>query len=185
MLSVFLRLESRPVVLVGGGAVAAAKLGALVEAGAEVTVVAPAIRPELERPGVRLVWREFRDTDLDDAWYVVAAAPPAVNRQVREAADRRRIFVNAVDDPAAATAYMGAVMRRHGVTIAISTDGAAPALSGLLREAFDAWLPVDLEDWMAVAVAAREDWRRERVPMAERRPQLLEVLNRLYEERAH
>ena len=48
-------------------------------------------------------------------------------------------------DPAHATAYLGGVVRREGVTIAISTDGRAPALAGLLREALDAWLPVDLD----------------------------------------
>ena len=69
-----------------------------------------------------------------------------VNRQVLAAAERRQLFVNAVDDPAHATAYLGGVVRRDGVTIAISTDGRAPALAGLLREALDAWLPADLDD---------------------------------------
>jgi siroheme synthase (precorrin-2 oxidase/ferrochelatase) len=45
-------------------------------------------------------------------WWVVAAAPPEVNRQVREAAEARRVFVNAVDDPPNATAYLGGVVRR-------------------------------------------------------------------------
>jgi uroporphyrin-III C-methyltransferase/precorrin-2 dehydrogenase/sirohydrochlorin ferrochelatase len=185
VLPVFLRLESRPVVLVGGGAVAAGKLGALVESGAVVTVVAPEIAPALERPGVTLNRRGFNETDLDGAWYVVAAAPPEVNRRVAAAAERRKIFVNAVDDPSHATAYMGGVVRRAGVTIAISTDGTAPALAGLLREGLDACLPPDLGAWMAVAGTARDEWRREGVPMHERRPRLLRVLNRLYGEHAN
>ena len=185
MLPVFLRLESRPVVLVGGGPVAAGKLGALVDAGAVVTVVAPEIGPEFERPGVRLIRRPFEDADLDGAWYVVAAAPPEINRRVHAAAERRRIFVNATDDSRHATAYAGAVVRRAGVTIAISTAGAAPALAGLLREGLDACLPADLEAWMAAAGTVRDEWRREGVPMVERRPRLLAALNRLYEERAH
>ena len=49
-------------------------------------------------------------------------------------------FVNAVDDPANATAYLGGVVKRDGLVVAFSTDGRAPALSGLLREALDAWL---------------------------------------------
>jgi uroporphyrin-III C-methyltransferase/precorrin-2 dehydrogenase/sirohydrochlorin ferrochelatase len=91
--------------------------------------------------------------------------------------------VNAVDDPEHATAYLGGVVRRDGVTVAISTNGRAPALAGLLREALDALLPVDLGRWMAAADEARRAWKAQDVPMEQRRPALLEVLNRLYEKR--
>ena len=93
------------------------------------------------------------------------------------------MFVNAVDDPPNASAYLGGVVRREGVTIAISTSGRAPALAGLMREALDAWLPADLGEWMAAADEIRKTWKRDGVAMDERRPQLLETLNRLYEER--
>lgn len=181
MYPAFLRLEGRRVVLVGGGRVAAGKLDGLIAAGARVTVVAPDIRPELDRPGVVLERRPFEPHDLDDAWWVVAAAPGEVNRQVVAAAEALRVFVNAVDDPPNATAYAGGVVRRNGVTIAISTDGRAPAMAGLLREALDAWLPADLDRLMSAADEARLQWRQDGVPMAERRPLLLETLNRLYE----
>jgi hypothetical protein len=52
-----------------------------------------------------------------------------------------------------------------------------------MREALDAWLPQDLGEWMAAADEIRKTWKRDGVPMEERRPQLLETLNRLYEER--
>lgn len=160
---------------------AAGKLQSLLAEGAQVTVVAPEIRPELAQPGVVLERRGFEDRDLDEAWYVVAAAPPEVNRQVLVAAERRHLFVNAVDDPPNATAYAGGVVRRDGVTIAISTDGRAPALAGLLREALDAWLPGELDEWMSAADEARRGWKRDAVPMEQRRPLLLETLNRLYD----
>jgi len=183
MYPAFLRLTGRRVVLVGGGRVAAGKLHGLIAEGAQVTVVAPDIRPELEQPGVVLERRRFEEADLDGAWYVIAAAPPEVNRQVLVAAERRQLFVNAVDDPPHASAYAGGVVRRDGVTIAISTDGRAPALAGLLREALDAWLPGDLDEWMSAADEARRSWKQDGVPMEQRRPMLLETLNRLYEER--
>jgi uroporphyrin-III C-methyltransferase/precorrin-2 dehydrogenase/sirohydrochlorin ferrochelatase len=183
MFPAFLNLESRPVVVVGGGPVAASKLEALLAAGADVTVVAPDVRPEIERRGVKVVRRAFEDADLDGAWWVVAAAPKEVNKQVLAAAEVRRVFVNAVDDPDHATAYLGGVVRRHGVTVAISTNGRAPALAGLLREALDAWLPGDLDEWMSAADDARRTWKAEGVPMERRRPQLLERLNRLYDGR--
>jgi uroporphyrin-III C-methyltransferase/precorrin-2 dehydrogenase/sirohydrochlorin ferrochelatase len=181
MYPAFLKLKDRRVLLVGGGRVAAGKLDGLLAAGAIVTVVAPEIREDLERPGVRLERRPFAADDLDDAWWVIAAAPPEVNRQVVAAADARRLFVNAVDDPPHATAYAGGVIRRADVTIAISTGGRAPALAGLLREALDAWLPQDLDAWLVAADEARREWRATGVAMEDRRPMLLRTLNKLYE----
>ena len=180
---VFLKLTGRTVVVVGGGAVAASKLGALSEAGARLRVVAPEISPDIEQPGVSVVRRAFRTEDLDDAWLVVAAATPEVNQLVAEAAEARGVFVNAVDDPANASVYLGGVVRRGGVTFAISTDGRAPALAGLLREGLEAVLPeAQLEEWMSEAERLRKSWRAERVPMADRRPQLLEALIRRFED---
>ena len=178
---VFLKLTGRTVVVVGAGSVAAAKLSALVEAGAKVRVVAPEIGSNIERLSVSIVRRAFQPDDLDGAWLVVAAATPDVNRQVADAANARRVFVNAVDDPANASAYLGGVVRRGGVTFAISTDGRAPALAGLLREGLDAVLPAsDLERWMSDAETLRDRWRADGVPMDARRPLLLKALIRRY-----
>ena len=177
----FLKLAGRRVVVVGGGPVAASKLRGLLDAGADVTVVAPGWVAEVAAADVTRVAREFRPSDLDGAWLVVAAAPPAVNRAVARAAETRRVFVNAVDDPPNASLYLGGVVRRAGVTFAVSTDGRAPALAGLLREGLDAVLPAaELERWLSEAARARERWRSERTPMEERRPALLDALVRLY-----
>jgi uroporphyrin-III C-methyltransferase/precorrin-2 dehydrogenase/sirohydrochlorin ferrochelatase len=178
---VFLKLEGRRVLLVGGGSVAAAKLDGLLAAGARVTVVAPEIGPALQRPGVVLERRPFEAGDVEGAWWVVAAAPADVNRQVQAAAEAGQVFVNAVDDPAHATAYLGGVVRRGDVAIAFSTGGRAPALAGLLREGLDAWLPADLDTWMAAADQARLQWKQDGVAMNQRRPMLLATLNRLYD----
>jgi len=183
LLPLFLTLTGRRVVLVGGGRVAAAKLQALLSTGAEVRVIAPEVREEIQRSDVPIARRSFEPSDLDGAWLVVAAATPAVNREVARAAEDRRVFVNAVDDPANATAFLSGVVRRDGVTLAISTSGDAPALSGLLREALDAVLPRDLANWVNEARHQRVTWRRTGVPMEKRRPLLLEALNELYRPR--
>lgn len=180
----FLKLGGRRVLLVGGGPVAAGKLAGLLDAGARVTVVAPDVRPEIAAEEVEIRRRPFESSDLDGVSYVVAAAPPEVNRAVAGAADARGIFVNAVDDIESASAYAGAVLRRAGMTVAISTEGDAPALAGLVREALESLLPEDLDDWMACAREARRRWLAEAVPMAERRPLLLTALNDLYARRA-
>lgn len=165
MLPLFLNLAGRPVVVVGTGPVAESKQRLLAAAGAAVSAVDP---------------DEFRDERLDGVWLVVTAADADVNARVARAAEARRIFVNAADDPAHATAYLSGVVERDGVTVAISTDGAAPGLTGLLREALDALLPGDLGRWLEEAKRQRVIWRRDGVPLAERRPLLLEALNRLY-----
>lgn len=190
LLPLFINLAGRRVVLVGGGRVAAAKLQQLLAARASVTVVAPSISDEIAAAEARATastddisveQRAFAPSDLDEAWLVVAAATPEVNREVADAAEARHIFVNAVDDPANATAYLSGVVRRDGVTIAISTSGDAPALTALLREGIDALLPRDLAAWLWRARVERAAWKRERVPMEARKPKLLRALNALYE----
>jgi uroporphyrin-III C-methyltransferase/precorrin-2 dehydrogenase/sirohydrochlorin ferrochelatase len=152
----------------------------LAEAGARVTVVAPEILPEAASLAAEIRRRPFAPADLDGVWLAVAAAPPEVNRAVAEAAEARRILVNAVDDPARATAYFPGVVRRGGATVAISTDGRAPALAGLLREGLAALLPEDLEAWLETAEGLRAGWKALGVPLGERRPLLLQRLNALY-----
>jgi uroporphyrin-III C-methyltransferase/precorrin-2 dehydrogenase/sirohydrochlorin ferrochelatase len=182
---VFLKLSGRRVLVVGGGPVAASKLRALVDGGARVVVVSPDVVDDIARAAaaneIEIVRRPFAPGDLADTFYVVAAAPPDVNREVAREAASRGLFVNAVDDMENASAYAGAIVQRAGVTIALSTDGEAPALAGLLREALEVLLPDDLDQWMACAQDARRQWLAERVPMAERRPLLLQALNDLYE----
>lgn len=181
LLPIFVTLAGRRVLLVGGGTVAAAKLRQLQAVGADVVVVAPRVREEIVRSGVAVLQRRFEAADLEGVWFVVAAATPEVNQAVAVAAEAKRLFVNAVDDPPNASAFLSGVVRRADVTVAISTSGDAPALTGLLREALDAVLPEDLDKWMAVAREERAKWRRDSVPMNERRPLLLEALNRIYE----
>src|SRR5207248_6346316 len=167
------------------------KLRQLLAAGANVTVVAPEIRNEitgggpervalLERGSVLIRQRPFEASDLDNAWLVVAAATPDVNRRVAEASEARHLFVNAVDDPGNASAFLSGVVRRDGVTVAISTSGDAPALTSLLREALDAVLPRDLAAWMARARTERIAWKRDGIAMDDRKPRLLQALNELY-----
>lgn len=172
----FLDLRDRPVLLVGGGTVAAQKLKPLLEARARVTVVAPDLVPAIIDAGVTVYRRPFAPHDLDGCWYAVAAAPPAVNAEVQREGEARRVFVNAVDDPAHATAFAGSCIRRGPVTVAISTGGQAPALARLLREALERLLPESLTEWTAVADTLRTAWRREGVPMQERTGDLLRAL---------
>jgi uroporphyrin-III C-methyltransferase / precorrin-2 dehydrogenase / sirohydrochlorin ferrochelatase len=187
LLPLFLNLAGRRVVLVGGGPVAAAKLQQLLAAGASVCVVAPDLVPAIasasahDASGITIVRRAFTPSDLDGAWLVIAAAPPEVNRAVAEAAEARRLFVNAVDDPANASAYLSGVIRREGFTLAVSSSGEAPGLTALLRQGLDVLLPRrELARWLREARKQRRRWKADGVPMEERRPLLLDAINRLY-----
>ena len=176
-------LDGRPVLLVGGGVIATQKGKALAAAGARIHVVAPQISVELAQVAAQISARAFDVTrDLDGAHFVVAAAPLLVNEEVTKAAHQRGLFVLAVDQPAIASAQSPAVLRRGAITVAISTQGAAPALAGLLREALEALLPDDdeAERWLALANRAREAWRQTTLPHHRKRSLLLDTLVSLY-----
>src|SRR5215471_225690 len=106
LLPIFVTLAGRRVLLVGGGMVAAAKLRQLQAVGADVVVVAPSVHEDIVRSGILVARRPFEPVDLDGAWFVVAAATPEVNRAVASAAEERHVFVNAVDDPSNASAFL-------------------------------------------------------------------------------
>lgn len=123
-----LRLSGRKVVVVGGGAVAQRRVPALIAAGAEVTVVSPEVTPAIEGLGseITLVQREFEPTDLDGAWYVMAATDSAaVNQAVSDAAEARHTFCVRADDADAATAWTPSVGHFDGLTVAVISDGGA------------------------------------------------------------
>ena len=166
-----LKLEGLQVLVVGEGEMVSSKVQSLLEAGALVRLKAT-----------------FEPRDLDDCWLVIAGADPEGNRQVAAEARARRVFAVTLDEPAHATAYGVAVVRRGGVTLGVSTDGEAPALAALVRAALDRLLPEEMGSWMATAKSLRREWKEKRVPFAERRPLLLRALNDLYSagsERAH
>lgn len=119
-----LRLGGRKVVVVGGGHVAQRRVPALLAVGADVTVVSPAVTPAIEGlvGSGEVTWHErgFAPSDLDDAWYVIAATDVrSVNEDVSRAADERRVFCVRSDDATRATAWTPAVGRHAGVTVAV------------------------------------------------------------------
>ena len=115
----FLKLANRRVVVVGGGPVGRRNWqGCWRPAPTSSSWLRTSCLPSSSRA------RGMSGADsclpiLYEAWFVVAAAPPDVNREVAAAAAARRLFVNAVDDPASASVYLGGIVRKGGVTVAI------------------------------------------------------------------
>ncbi|NPD07080.1 uroporphyrinogen-III C-methyltransferase [Nocardioides sp. zg-1308] len=129
-------LEARKVVVVGGGHVAQRRVPALLATGADVTVVSPEVTPAIEGLGgeLTLVLREFTETDLDGAWYVVAATDDAaVNARVAAAAESRHTFCVRSDDALGGTAWTPAVGHHGSVTIGV-LGNREPRRSASLRD---------------------------------------------------
>lgn len=133
-------MERRRCLVVGGGRLAAEKTSGLLQAGAgSVRVVSPELSDEMaaliDDGRVRHIARRFRSSDLDGAELVYAATDDeAVNQAVFDEARRRGVLVNVVDDPPKCTFIVPSIVRRGGLTLAISTGGASPALAVRLRE---------------------------------------------------
>ncbi|MFM9225040.1 MAG: bifunctional precorrin-2 dehydrogenase/sirohydrochlorin ferrochelatase, partial [Actinomycetota bacterium] len=129
-----LNLEGRSVLVVGGGRIAFRKTEQILPTGAQITVVAPEIRPEFEALDVVRVRRGFRDADLDGVRLVITATGVReVDQAVFDGAEWRGVWVNSADDPDRCTFTLPAVVRRGALMVTTSTAGASPALSSFLR----------------------------------------------------
>jgi len=172
-LPVFLDLAGRRVLLVGGGEVALRKATLLLEARALVRIVAPTLHPELarlhEEGRLEHLGHTFEAGQLDGAVFVIAATDRVqVNRAVAAAACARGLFVNVVDDAAASSAILPAIIDRSPVIIAVSTGGRSPTLARHLRGQLEALLP----ERLGALAQLLGRWRgrvREALPDAARR----------------
>ncbi|MBS4704964.1 siroheme synthase CysG [Aeromonas veronii] len=173
-LPIFCRLDNKPVLLVGGGEVAERKARLLLDAGAQLTVVAPELDPELAELAANgsIEWLagEFVPEQLAGKWLVVAATDRReVNALVYQSANQARIFANVVDDPKRSSFIMPSIIDRSPLMVAISSGGKAPVLARLLREKLEALLPQHLGAVAAFAGSLRERVKARFASMGERR----------------
>jgi uroporphyrin-III C-methyltransferase/precorrin-2 dehydrogenase/sirohydrochlorin ferrochelatase len=135
---VYLDLNDRPVLIVGGGSVALEKLESLKDSGASITVVSPHALAEIQLWHLegRLKWvpREFEESDVEPAFMVIAATDdPELNARVYDCGNRRQKLSNSVDDPANCNFIMSAITRRGPMQVAVSSAGTSPALAQRVR----------------------------------------------------
>jgi len=153
---IMLELSGVPVLVVGGGRVALRKIEALVNAGADITVVAPAVIDAIHALPVRVVGRGYESDDLASVRLAITATDdPAVNAAVAADATSRGIWVNSADDPANCTFTLPAVARDGAVSVAVGTGGASPALASHLRGEIEGWLTEIGAAEAAVTLAAQ------------------------------
>jgi len=157
----FVKLEGKLVVVVGGGEIAEGKIESLLSAGARIRLIAPQIRPQIAewvRFG-KIDWlpKEFAPADLEGASLVIAATSAAgVNKDVFDEAESRKILCNAVDDIANCHFYYGAIVQRGDLQIAVSTNGKSPALAQRVRMELEEAYPSEYGVWLEWLGAARE-----------------------------
>jgi len=162
---VFFDLEAQRVLIVGGGEVALRKVSLLERTGADITLVAPEIHPDLmaraAQGKLKLAIREFEPDDLRGARLViVATAHRAVNRWIANQSDARGIPVNVVDDREASRFIVPAIIDRDPVLVAISTGGTSPVLARRLRERLEAVVPKKIGAFALWLRALRKSARR-------------------------
>jgi siroheme synthase-like protein len=140
-------LTNKPCLVVGGGAVAKRKCETLLEYGAEVQLVAKALRADfsdLSNQRLKLEIRPFVPADVQGKMLVfVATEDEQLNRSIAALCREKHIFVNVADIPELCDFYFPALVRRGDVVMGISTGGGSPALAGALRKDIDALLPED------------------------------------------
>jgi len=173
-LPIFADLKQRPVLVVGGGDVAARKVSLLQRVGAEIRIVAQSLSPELEqqRQQGRVLWlgKTFDPQQLDDVFLAIAATDDnALNAAVFAEADKRRVLANVVDDQPRCSFIFPSIIDRSPLVVAVSSSGQAPVLARLLREKLEALLPASLGQMAQVAGRWRGQVKQRLASIGERR----------------
>ena len=170
---IFLKVKSRPCLVVGSGPIGEGKARGLLERGATVCIVGPRATEtvrEWAKKG-KVVWhrRSYKPSDLASMFLVVVATSSRkTNEHVYREAVRRRVLCNVVDDPAHCDFYYGAIVRRGPLQIAISTSGRSPALAQRLKRELGDQFGPDFGAWIEELGRARRRLRAKPAPSGQR-----------------
>ena len=170
----FVKLDGRRALVVGGGHVAARKVEGLRGRGAQVQVVAPELCAELreqaEQATISVTLRDFREPDLEGAFLVIAATDDtAVNGRVFAEAERRGVLCNVVDVPELCSFIVPSVMSRGDLTVAVSTGGLSPSTAKLVRERLEDSLGPEYDSYLELMASLRPRVKRRYATPEERR----------------
>jgi siroheme synthase-like protein len=162
---IFLDLTNRRCAVIGGGAVAARKIAALLRAKADITVISPQVNEELRahvtNGSIRHLARNYASGDLAGFHLAfVATNNRVINGEIFRDARERGIWVNCADDPSHCDFISPAVVHREQFDVAISTGGQSPAAARMLREDLEEFLTDDFADLVEIAAEARRQLRQ-------------------------
>jgi siroheme synthase-like protein len=150
---VFLKLNELHTVLIGAGTIGLEKLNAVLanSSRAKVTVIANAFLSDVHTlaakyPAVTILQKTFTDTDLDTADLVIAATgKPELNEYIRQSARDRKLLVNIADKPALCDFYLGSIVQKGNLKIAISTNGKSPTVAKRIKEVLTDGIPDEID----------------------------------------
>jgi len=159
---VYVQLEGKKVVVVGGGNVARRKVLALLECGAVIHLAGRALTPELlemvEKKEIHFLGREFKDEYLDNAFMIIAATDDKdLNHRISVCARGRGVLVNAVDQPPDCDFIVPSILKRGDLLIAISTSGKSPALARRIRKGLEAQFGQEYETFLTMMGRLRKE----------------------------
>ncbi len=177
----FVDLKDRECYIFGGGTVASRKVQSLLEFEAKITVIAPEVCDEiLQRKGeIEICFREYREEDLERAFFVIAATNQAlVNAQISQACEKRRILVNAVDQPENCSCLFPAYIKQGDITIGVTTSGKSPVMAGYIKKLIAAQLPAYYEQ-LVQALGSYRDIVKQRVNTEKVRTRIFKKLANL------
>ena len=151
---IFLKTENIHILIVGGGFVGTEKLSFILKnsPNANITVVAKEISEEIKSQvsslkSQHLIEKAFETSDLENKQLVIAAtADKALNESIYRAAKEKNILINVADTPELCDFYLGSIVTKGDLKIAISTNGKSPTLSKRIREFFEDILPDNIND---------------------------------------
>ena len=173
-LPLFADLAGRPVLVVGGGDIAARKIELLRRAGARIQIASRELCPELQAllDEQQLEWlaTSFEPAQLDKVFLVIAATDDnALNAQVYDEANARHKLVNVVDDQPKCSFIFPSIVDRSPLVVAISSSGTAPVLARMLREKLETLLPSHLGQMAELAGQWRDKVKARFSRMSDRR----------------
>lgn len=144
----FIDVEQKKGLIVGGGRIAAHKIEKLKPFGADLVVIAPKILPQLKEDAtLTCIEREFREDDLRDCCFVIAASDDReLNHRISRLCQKQNILVNVVDDKEVCGFLFPALVKEGSLTVGISTAGASPKIAATLRSRVAAELPNRIEE---------------------------------------
>jgi siroheme synthase-like protein len=179
---VFLDLQNRPVLVVGGGSIAEGKAEQLLAAGAQVTLVSPTLTPRLQALRAQAVFvhhpREFIESDLDGIALVISATDnQPVNEAVAHAARQRNLLYNIVDQAPWCNFITPALVTRGDLQIAISTGGGSPSVAQLVKRQISELIGEEYEELLALATWLRNELKARGIDYTARRDLMNEFLS--------
>ena len=151
---VFLKLEQLELLLVGAGNVGLEKLNSLLSNSpeAKITVVAPFVKDEVKEllqnhPFCILLQRQFEETDLENKNLIILATDDKeLHKRIKKLAEQRRIIVNVADTPGLCDFYLGSIVQKGNLKIAISTNGKSPTTAKRIKELLENTMPDEIDE---------------------------------------